>query len=177
MFDVEQLTKATNLAKEMVNKGLAKDMEEAMEKVSSISKYKENNIILEKTKKDKETSESPSDSSLNEYERLKRRIDSIEYFLNDHVKKVNDFIENIKIQIEKLQNKVNSLMKEENNITIKEEKQEEQEERKQESVTKDSSPVKIQKREEVDPSIYDIKKIFDNSNNKLMKRVNENKLS
>ena len=41
MFDVEKITKASNLAKELVEKGLAKDINEALEMVQGMSNFRD----------------------------------------------------------------------------------------------------------------------------------------
>lgn len=167
MLNVERITKVSQLAKELVEKGLAKDINEALEMAQGMSNFKDEDNILH-SQKIEETEKQGEDELKNHIERLKQRINKMELFINDYTSKNEKNIENINAHLERMSNDIEHLKKAP--YSKKKSDQPEQETPEQ-SKEKDETPQKPKKRDEIDKNIYDVNKIFDNSNSRLMNRL------
>jgi len=166
MINVEKIKKASELAKEMVNKGIAKDMDEAMEKVRDISNIEE---IKKPTQKFEE-----EDAFKINFDKFKQRLDRVESSLNNFIEDINQRLKQIEADVEKLFNKINFLNAPVKNEPLNTDKESLPNQEETKPKKKDDASTKIQRRDEISQELYDIKTIFDNSNNKLMKRVEKN---
>lgn len=167
MFDVEKITKASKLAKELVEKGLAKDINEALEMAQGMSNFKDEDNVLH-SQKIEETEKQEENELKNHIERLKQRINKMELFINDYTSKNEENIKNINAHLERMSNAVEHLKK-----APYSEKKSDQSVQKtpEQSKEKDEFPQKPKKRDEIDKNIYDVNKIFDNSHSRLMNRL------
>ena len=168
MFDVEKITKASNLAKELVEKGLAKDINEALEMVQGMSNFRdEGDGDVMHSQKIQETEKQVESELKNNIERLKQRVNKMELFVNDYTSKNEENIKSINAHLERIFNAVEHLKK-----APCSEKKSEQPEQKipEQSKEKDELPQKPKNRDEIDKNIYDVNKIFDNSHSRLMNR-------
>lgn len=167
MFDVEKITKASKLAKELVEKGLAKDINEALEMAQGMSNFKDEDNILH-SQKIEETEKQGENELKNHIERLKQRINKMELFVNDYTSKNEENIKNINAHLERMFNALEHLKK----APYSEKKSEQPEQKTSEqSKEKDEFPQKPKNRDEIDKNIYDVNKIFDNSHSRLMNRL------
>ena len=166
MFDVEKITKASKLAKELVEKGLAKDINEALEMAQGMSNFKDEGDVLH-SQKVEETEKQGESELKNHIERLKQRVNKMELFINDYTSKNEENIKNINAHLERIFNAVEYLKE-----AHYSEKKSEQPEQKipEQSKEKDEFPQKPKNRDEIDKNIYDVNKIFDNSHSRLMNR-------
>ena len=166
MFDVEKITKASKLAKELVEKGLAKDINEALEMAQGMSNFKDEGDVLH-SQKVEETEKQGESELKNHIERLKQRVNKMELFINDYTSKNEENIKSINAHLERIFNAVEHLKK-----APCSEKKSEQPEQKipEQSKEKDELPQKPKNRDEIDKNIYDVNKIFDNSHSRLMNR-------
>ena len=167
MFDVEKITKASKLAKELVEKGLAKDINEALEMAQGMSNFKDEDNVLH-SQKIEETEKQEENELKNHIERLKQRINKMELFINDYTSKNEENIKNINAHLERMSNAVEHLKK-----APYSEKKSDQSVQKtpEQSKEKDEFPQKPKNRDEIDKNIYDVNKIFDNSHSRLMNRL------
>ena len=167
MFDVEKITKASKLAKELVEKGLAKDINEALEMAQGMSNFKDEDNVLH-SQKIEETEKQEENELKNHIERLKQRINKMELFINGYTSKNEENIKNINAHLERMSNAVEHLKK-----APYSEKKSDQSVQKtpEQSKEKDEFPQKPKNRDEIDKNIYDVNKIFDNSHSRLMNRL------
>lgn len=167
MLNVERITKVSQLAKELVEKRLAKDINEALEMAQGMSNFKDEDNILH-SQKIEETEKQGENELKKHIESLKQRINKMEFFINDYTSKNEKNIENINAHLERMSNDIEHLKK-----APYSEKKSDQPEQKtpEQSKEKDEAPQKPKKRDEIDKNIYDVNKIFDNSNSRLMNRL------
>ena len=178
MFNVERITATSKLAKELVDKGIAKDINEALEMSQGMTRFKDEENILSKGKEEEAGKDVVSDSIKNHVERMRQKLDKMEYFFNDYTQQVDEKLEEISKKVEILANGVDFLRsratKERTDERPAEEAKQEATEAKQaeqKPVKKEGSSSDIKRRDQIDENIYDLNRVFNNSNFQLMRRM------
>ena len=182
MIDITKLTEVSKLAKELVEKGFAKDTDEAMRMAAGMSNFKDDGNFMASSKKNaaQDFQRESSQPIGEQTERFKQRVDRIEFYINDILTKYGQKLEELEQQVARMQTSINLIMR--NSPPVRTEARTEVKEtvrgvvQSSEPVQErpkklDDSPARIKRRDEIDPSVYDINKIFDNSNSKMGKRI------
>jgi len=176
MLDVTKLTELSKLAKEFVEKGFAKDIDEGMKMASEMSNFKDDGNFIASSKKNSAQDFQREASQQDQTERFKQRVDRIEFYINDILTKYGQKLEELEKQVARMQTSLNLIMRS-GPVTRPEARESPKEVVHESPIVQEhqkkaeDGPARIKKRDEIDPSIYDINKIFDNSNSKMGKRV------
>jgi len=180
MIDITKLTEVSKLAKELVEKGFAKNTDEAMKMAAGMSNFKDDgNFIASSKKNSAQDFQTGASQPIGEQtDRFKQRVDRIEFYINDILTKYGQKLEDLEKQVARMQTSLNLIMR--SSPTARVEIRTEVKENVREVVQEtpniqpkklDDSPARIKRRDEIDPRVYDINKIFDNSNSKMGKRI------
>ena len=185
VLNVERLTQKADLAKSLVEKGLAANMEEAMAKIDQEQLMRtdgDENIMSVKTDSETQKTEISGDeiSQLkNHIERLKNKTEAIDGFMRKYAANNDKNLKELCGEMEKLHNRVISIrntmseegveIEKETLKTLEDKPKDEKNEEKPKKEEKEGCD-KPPSRDDIDPDVYNINKIFSNSNNKMMKK-------
>ncbi|MDK2850100.1 MAG: hypothetical protein PWP03_532 [Candidatus Woesearchaeota archaeon] len=192
MLDFEKIQKKANLAKELVNKGIASDLEEAYEMIENgglvnssedDSKFFENTRI-NKGKLTESISKADTDEKTNAPPKETKKTSDLSYkveVLNERLMRLQERVSTLSKHLENLQSyfdtnlqAIETRLKQleqgfNNNVerVSVEEDNTKQEKEKQEEKPKQKQPEKPKEEPKIDPNIS-IENIFNNSNNRLV---------